>query len=138
MQRVLTRGLFAVWIGMAGAEAHAAQPQATAEPASASYQAIRAALQLRDVPLRAHPTCRNAAPVLPARSIGDYLAGFLANMDKGRNTVTAACQPRGAGQRCELWLKHADEEDEWGWGIGFDVDRGGQARKGTVRCLGSG
>jgi hypothetical protein len=132
----------AACIGIAAAAGNAAHAQAAAQTAvdseSRSYHAIRAALQLRDVPLRSHPTCRNAAPVMPAHSIGDYLAGFLANMDKGRNSVTAACQPRARGQRCELWLKHADEEDEWGWGIGFDVDARGQPRAASVRCLGSG
>ncbi len=113
-------------------------PQAGGEFEASGYQAIRAALQLRDVPLRVHPTCRNAAPILPARSIGDYVAGFLSHMDSGRNSVTTACQPRPGGHRCDLWLKHADEEDEWGWGIRFDMDRRGRPRATSVRCLGSG
>jgi hypothetical protein len=142
MARSLTHGVMAVCIALAGAVEPAAYaqptPQAAANSELRSFQAIRAALQLRDVPLRVHATCKNAAPVMPARSIGDYLAGFLANMDAGRNSVTTTCRPVAPGQRCELWLKHADDEDEWAWGIRFDMDRQGRPRPASVRCLGSG
>ena len=138
MLRPLRYGIVAVFVAVAGAASAAASQDAAGDSESRRYSVLRAALQLRDVPLRAHATCRDAAPVLPARSIGDYLAGFLANMDKGRNTVTTACQAQRKGQRCDLWLKHADGEDEWSWGIRFDMDRRGRALPGSVRCLGSG
>ena len=135
--RILTVALIGALgaINLASAQAAA---ESEADSTSRAYQIIRSALQLRDVPLNTHSTCRNAAPALPAISIGDYLAGFLANMAEGSNRVTTACQPLGAGQRCEVWLKHADEEDEWAWGIRFEMDRRHKVRPSTVQCLGSG
>lgn len=102
------------------------------------YRVIQAALQLRDVPLRVHPTCAKAAPLLPARTIGDYLGGFLAAMGDGQNRVSARCKPGPGLPRCELWLKHADEEDEWAWGIAFQLDARGRPRPSSVQCLGTG
>jgi hypothetical protein len=74
----------------------------------------------------------------PASAIGDYLAGFMAHMQAGRNSVQAQCRPHGKLDRCELWLKHADSEDEWAWGIGFDMDSQGKPDPSSVTCLGAG
>ncbi len=112
--------------------------RAAAETGVSAYQTVRAAMALRDVPLSIHPTCSGAAPQLPAKTIGDYLSGFLAVMDDGRNRITTRCQSTSRGSNCELWLKHADDEDEWGWGIAFLMDEKGQPTRSSVRCLGSG
>ena len=97
------------------------------------------ALQLRDVPLSVHASCRAAGPDLGDRTIGDYLAGFLAAMDQPSNTVETRCEPRpGVRARCELWLKHRDDEERWAWGLSFDVDARGRPRRESVTCLGAG
>lgn len=102
------------------------------------YRVVRAALQLRDVPLRVHASCAQAAPQLPARTVGDYLAGFLAAMGDGRNLLSTRCQPASGAARCELWLKHVDDEDKWAWGIAFRLDRRGRPQPSSVECLGAG
>ena len=79
-----------------------------------------------------------AAPQLPARTIGDYLAGFLAAMGDGRNLLSTRCQPASGAARCELWLKHVDDEDKWAWGIAFRLDRRGRPQPSSVECLGAG
>ena len=79
-----------------------------------------------------------AAPQRPARTIGDYLAGFLAAMGDGRNRLSTRCQPASGAARCELWLKHVDDEDKWAWGIAFRLDRRGRPQPSSVECLGAG
>ncbi|MBQ5965078.1 hypothetical protein [Massilia sp. ZL223] len=103
-----------------------------------TYRIIRSALQLRDVSLGVHKTCRDAAPLKPARTVGDYLAGFLAHMRSDANSISTSCHPHGGLQRCELWLAHADGDDEWKWGIRFDMDGKGKAKPSSVQCLGAG
>ncbi len=127
--------LLLVWVAFQPAQAE--MPTDAAAEAD-SYRVVRAALQLRDVSLRVHATCAQAAPQLPAKTIGDYLAGFLAAMGDGRNQLSARCRPASGAARCELWLKHADEEDKWAWGIAFQLDRLGRPRPSSVECLGAG
>jgi hypothetical protein len=103
-----------------------------------AYYILRAAMALRDVPLSVHPTCSRAAPQLPAKTIGDYLSGFLAAMEYGRNRITTLCRATAKVSNCELWLKHADDEDEWAWGIAFEINEKGQPDRSSVRCLGAG
>lgn len=146
MQAWRTSGRHAavVLLAMAAGQAGAADADAgTAEAAAASARtALRGALQLRDVPLHVHATCKDAAPNADDKTIGDYLAGFLAAQGDGVNTVQSGCKPlpgTSGAQRCEVWLKHRDKDDEWAWGLRFDMDAAGRrARPGSVRCLGSG
>lgn len=138
--RRATLVLLAMAAGQAGAAGSGVN---AAEAAAASARtALRGALQLRDVPLHVHATCKDAAPHADDKTIGDYLAGFLAAQSDGANTVQSGCKPLpgAAGvQRCEVWLKHRDKDDEWAWGLRFDMDAAGRrARPGSVRCLGSG
>lgn len=124
-------GAVAATSGASGAE------QETAP--SDRYRVLRGALMLRDVPLRLLPSCTGVAPLTPANTVGDYLAGFMAHMHEGGNRLTTQCdpQPRGA-QRCQLWLKHRDDTDEWAWGVQFDLDAQGRPRTSSVKCIGSG
>jgi hypothetical protein len=114
-----------------------AQPLAAEMPTPRDV--LRMALQLRDVPLSVHPSCRTAGPDPADRTVGDYLAGFLAAMDQPSNTVETVCEPHpGALARCSLWLKHRDDEDRWAWGLAFDVDMHGRPLRRSVRCIGAG
>lgn len=115
-----------------------AAPAATAEGTSART-VVRAALQLRDVPLGVHSTCRQAGSDAADHSIGDYLAGLLAAMDRPANTVAASCQAgTGKLRTCTLWLRHRGDEERWAWGLAFDIDEQSQPRPASVRCLGAG
>lgn len=102
-------------------------------------QVLRLALQLRDVPLSVHASCRGAGPDPADRTVGDYLAGFAAAMDRPSNTVETRCEPRrGSGAICELWFKHRSDEERWAWGLAFEVDAKGRPSRSSVRCLGAG
>jgi hypothetical protein len=105
---------------------------------AASYKVIRAALQLRDVSLRVHKTCINTGPIAPARTVGDYLAGYMAHMHSKGSSISTNCQSTRGGSRCELWMKHADGEDHWAWGISFEMDARGKANPSSVQCVGAG
>lgn len=112
---------------------------ATAGTAPGPRDVLRAALQLRDLPLSAHPSCLHAGPDTRDRTVGDYLAGMLAEMDQPSNTVETACQERPGGKhRCTLWLKHRDEEERWAWGLEFELDPAMRPMRQTVRCVGAG
>ena len=112
------------------------------DSAATARTALRGALMLRDLPLRSHATCRDVGPHPDDKTVGDYLAGFLAALTDGTNQIKADCQPakgKAGRQRCEVWLKHTDKEDQWAWGLQFDMTNG--ARKvdpASVRCLGAG
>lgn len=141
----LSRTQSAVFMAFAGAIALAAEPAVADTGVDASenavleaYHTVRAAMALRDVPLSIHPTCSGAAPQSEAKTVGDYLAGFLAAMDSGHNRITTRCRKTSRISTCELWLKHADDEDEWGWGILFAMNERGKPNRSSIRCLGSG
>jgi hypothetical protein len=119
--------------------AWAAEEQPTAHDAATARAALRAALQLRDVPLSVHASCRQAGADAADRTVGDYFAGQLAAMDKPSNTISARCDA-GPGTRrtCSVWWRHRDEEERWAWGLAFELDAKGRALTRSVRCLGAG
>ncbi|WP_326542944.1 hypothetical protein [Pseudorhodoferax sp.] len=126
------------------AAALAAAPGCSAAPAApaadtSARNVVRAALQLRDVPLTVHATCRQAGGDAADRTLGDYLAGLLAAMDRPGNTVAASCRAVGGTHRaCTLWLRHRSEEERWAWGLAFDIDAQDRPLPASVRCLGAG
>lgn len=126
------------WLTLGGPVGAADAQPAPHDPATAR-EALRAALRLRDVPLSLHPSCRQAGADAADRTVGDYLAGQLAAMDRPSNTVAARCDA-GPGPRrsCSLWLKHRDDEERWAWGLTFETDRTGRPLPRSVRCLGAG
>lgn len=104
-------------------------------------KAVRALLRLQDVPLTVHPTCSGVGSDPADGTVGDYVGGFLAHMTGGSNRVEGRCLPndsKGIARRCTVWLKHADDEDEWAWGLQFDLDPRGRPVRRSVRCLGGG
>ena len=110
-----------------------------ADTARSTRDALRGALQLRDVRLNVHDSCHQAGADAADRTIGDYLAGLLGAMDKPSNTVQASCQPGdGKRQACTVWLKHRDDEERWAWGLQFELDARKRPLIRSVRCLGAG
>jgi hypothetical protein len=109
------------------------------DAADSARDALRGAQQLRDVPLTVHASCRQAGPHAADRTLGDYLAGLLASMDKPSNTVEARCE-HGTGRRrtCTVWMKHRDDEERWAWGLAFEIDERKRAVPASARCLGAG
>jgi hypothetical protein len=117
----------------------AADGQPSAHDAATAREALRGALGLRDVPLRLHPSCAAAGADAADRTVGDYLAGQLAAMDRPANTVSAACTAAPAGRRaCSVWFKHRSDEERWAWGLAFELDARGRPLARSIRCLGAG
>jgi len=117
----------------------ASEASEAADPTAGARDALRAALQLRDVPLTVHASCRHAGPDPADRTIGDYLSGLLAAMEQPSNTVQARCEPGpGRHRTCTVWLKHRDDEERWAWGLAFEIDARHRPLWRSVRCLGAG
>ena len=111
------------------------------EPDAGSNLALRSMFLLQDVRLRQHPSCKSVGSHASDRTVGHYLAGFMGFMQDGNNRVEAQCVASLSDavlKRCTVWLKHADSDDEWAWGLQFDVDRRSRPIKSSVRCLGGG
>jgi hypothetical protein len=116
---------------------------AAADSAPSPQAVLRALLASTSVPLTADSSCAGVGTSPDDRTIGDFLAGFLAEYgdSTGTNWVRVASEPvNEAGER--RWrhtvvLHRRAGEDVWGWGVRFDVraaDR--QVVRASFRCLG--
>jgi hypothetical protein len=101
---------------------------------------LRMMLSIGDYPLSRHVSCKDVGTSTVDRTISDYLAGIMAEQYTGSNTVTAGCPSKGkASYQCEVYLKHADGDDQWAWGVGFEIGTSdGAIVDGSIRCLGAG
>ena len=98
------------------------------------------------IPLSSSPSCANVGARAGDSTIGAYLSGFLAALDKpsGGNSlqtkVTDTKDDRGTSVwRCEFTIRHAAGEDEWGWGIRFDIGQSdGRVIANSFVCTGAG
>lgn len=95
------------------------------------------------LPLAAARHCRGAGTAPADTTLGDYLSGFLAQLDEpGDNRIRGQCTEAGNGRwHCELTIGHvaADSENRWRWGVRFDVRQAGQTLlPETLSCIGAG
>jgi hypothetical protein len=107
---------------------------------------IDAVLASASLELAASPTCNNVGTEPTDRTIGRYLAGFMAEMarDDASNWIETEVAP-GAGASaepvwiCKLTLRHRDAVDRWGWGVMFHVrQRDGAVLDKSFICTGAG
>lgn len=106
---------------------------------------IEAVLASHDVPLSVHSSCSDVGTTPGDATIGAYLSGFLAAQDKpsGNNWLETKVTPEkdAAGSdiwRSELTVRHSAGEDEWGWGVRFDIRRSdGRVVRESFVCIGS-
>lgn len=107
---------------------------------------IKAVLASGNIPLTVHSSCNNVGANPADATISEYLGGFLAAMDKPdeKNWIeTRIVEAQGAAGasvwRCELTLRHSAGDDEWGWGVRFDIDReNGRILRSSFNCIGAG
>lgn len=101
---------------------------------------LRLLLAEGQYPLSRHDSCKDVGTRPDDQTIGDYLAGFLAEQGDGTNSITADCPAKNAASyECEVYLKHADGDDQWAWGVSFEISKSaGAIVDGSVRCLGAG
>jgi hypothetical protein len=106
---------------------------------------VNAALASHSVRLAAHASCDGVGTEAADSTIGDYLSGFLAEFGTGNNnwldtTVVEARSEAGVPVwRAELIVRQSNPEDEWGWGVRFDVTQEtGAVDPASFRCIGAG
>jgi hypothetical protein len=98
------------------------------------------------LPLSASPTCENVGTEPSDRTIGRYLAGFLAELSSPdqKNWVETVVEPgrSAAGEPvsiCTMILRHEDGDDRWGWGVRFYVrSSDGLVLTDSFTCVGAG
>jgi hypothetical protein len=107
---------------------------------------IDAAIASGDLPLSVSPTCASVGTESSDRTIGRYLAGFMAEMrspDK-KNWIETTIEPGQSGKGesvsiCTLTLRHEDGDDRWGWGVRFLVRTSdGLVLPDSFTCVGAG
>jgi hypothetical protein len=107
-------------------------------------QALQLLIRNHDVPLDVDASCAGVGTDFSDQSIGDYLSGFLAELSGPQSSITAMCGPRREGGTagpwpCDVLLGHAEGDEEWRWGVHFDVDAAsGSLIRSSVRCTGMG
>jgi len=148
------------WLAIAAAAALAAAcaggPHPTSPSATAAFvvshrpptgkDVIDAVLASAAVELAVSSTCNNVGTEPTDRTLGRYLAGFMAEMarDDASNWIeTEVAQGVAAdGQAvwiCKLTLRHRDPVDRWGWGVMFHVrQRDGAVLDRSFTCTGAG
>jgi hypothetical protein len=104
---------------------------------------IEAVLASYALPLTVHPSCKDVGTDADDKSIGAYLSGFLAELEKPEDRNWIATRITEADSktvwRCELILRHAAGDDEWGWGVRFDIRKSdGRVVPESFVCLGAG
>ena len=106
---------------------------------------IEAVLASEAVKLTVHSSCMGVGTEATDATIGAFLSGFLAELeDGGRNwletsVVEAQSEAGVAVWRAELIVRHSSPEDEWGWGVRFDVRRAdGVVDPESFLCIGAG
>lgn len=135
----------AVAAGPGAAPGGAAAP-ATAAGAPTAKEAVALVFRNADVRLDASPTCSGVGTEPGDATIGDFLAGFLAEQtgQGGKNWIDATCKDAPAGLaspgwECQVMVRRVDGEERWGWGVRFFVraaDR--KAVRSTFLCIGAG
>jgi len=123
-----------------------AAPVAVAHKPPTSKDVIDAVLASAGVALSVSPACNNVGTEPSDRTIGRYLAGFMAEMsrDDARNWIETSVEPGPAADPepvwiCRLTLRHRDAVDRWGWGVLFHVrQRDGAVLETSFVCTGAG
>ena len=132
-------------------EARQAVQASTATPIVAAAPTAKEVIALvfrnAHVRLASDPSCAGVGTSREDQSIGDFLAGFLAEQTgqaAGRNWIEVLCKDAPGGQappgwECQMLVRRLDGEERWGWGVRFLVrasDR--KAVRQSFRCAGAG
>jgi len=129
-----------------GAPAAQVAPVVVAHRPPTKKDVIDAVLASAAVELAVSPTCNNVGTEPADRTIGRYLAGFMAEMSRedAHNWIETSVEPGPAADAepvwiCRLTLRHRDNVDRWGWGVMFRVrQRDGLVLEKSFVCTGSG
>ena len=130
------------------AQEHPAPPtENIAAPAPTTKQILQVLFDALDTPLSISETCAGVGTEANDHTIGDFIAGFMAEMGArtGHHWIEIAAEPTRAIDghpvwQCRVILRRQHGEEEWGWGVGFQLDNPPPYTllKASLRCLGSG
>jgi hypothetical protein len=103
---------------------------------------IEAVMASHEVPLRVSPTCMSVGTKQGDSTIGAYLSGFLSELKderQSKNWIDTRVTDAKDVWKCEFTVRHSLGEDEWGWGVRFNVRKsdGGVVRD-SFECTGGG
>jgi hypothetical protein len=79
-----------------------------------------------EVPLSVSLTCASVGTKPGDNTIGAYLSGFLSELKdqrRSKNWIETRVKDAKDVWKCELTVRHSLGEDEWGWGVRFDVKK---------------
>lgn len=104
--------------------------------------AIRLLINNHDISLSVDASCKGVGTQPADQTIGDYISGFLAAQNTGKNGITAGCKPAPDSTdrwQCSVELHHSEGEDVWTWGVDFGVRKADRTViRESVRCTGAG
>lgn len=86
-------------------------------------------------------SCNNAGTDPDDKTVGQYLSGFLAELNdpEARNYLEVQKVVEQKRLNVSFMMRHAKDEDIWGWGIGFAIGvDDGVVDPSSFRCLGAG
>jgi len=97
-------------------------------------------LQSGDVSLEVDPSCAEAGTSSTDTTLGQYLAGFMAELTpaEGTNGIATQVEQVGDGWRCRFMLQRGVGEDVWSWGLEFQLSATGKVLRDSFRCVGAG
>ena len=101
---------------------------------------VLAVLQSGDVSLGVDASCAGAGTSPTDSTLGEYLAGFMAELTpaEGTNGIATEVEQVGDGWRCRLMIQRRAGEEVWSWGLEFQLSSTGQVLRDSFRCLGAG
>jgi hypothetical protein len=103
---------------------------------------IEAVMASHDVPLSVSPTCADVGTKSGDTTVGAYLSGFIAEMKADRpskNWIDTHVTEAEGVWKCVFTVRHSAGEDEWGWGVRFNVRRSDRrVVRESFECTGGG
>jgi hypothetical protein len=107
-------------------------------------QIIRALLTIQDVRLSLNNSCKNVGGEFSDLTIGDYVSGLLAelNKDEGKNWIEASCRKSSTGRQssdCKVSIGRQAGEEVWVRGVDFRLKADHlSVVKASIQCTGAG
>lgn len=106
--------------------------QAIATDPARTQIALRYLLAATATPAASGAYCSISVAGKPRPTLGDHLAGTLANLDEGQNLIAGDC----VRDRCRVRIRHPGGEAPFDWEYRFRVARGRMV-PGSLGCFGA-
>jgi len=102
---------------------------------------LKALFKNQDVLLKKSSHCNGVGTDEGDLTIGDYLSGFWAfhNNKKGQNWIEVeVTKSSNSIYLAKVLLYRKNKEENWGWGVSFELDSKTKVRRNSFTCIGSG